>query len=193
MIIVQIGTNNGVDPCSEFVLANKDKITELHLIEPQSACNTHIDKVYEDVSNVEIYNIAISDNPLISELTIYFPTANTISGHSSSDYNHLIAHNHRDISCITVPAYTLEKFFDLNGITHCDRLYIDTEGLDCKILLGFNFAKYGINYIEFETIHADGAFNKGESYNRCVDKFRSLGYEIKDAGEFNQCAVKNHE
>ncbi len=193
MIIVQVGTNNGVDPCSEFVLANKTDITELHLIEPQSTCNAHINKVYHNISNVKIHNIAISDNPLITELTIYYPSNNDISGHSSSDYNHLVAHSHRDISHITVPAYTLEKFFELNGITHCDRLYIDTEGLDCKILLGFDYAKYNINYIEFETIHADGTFNKGENYNKCVDKFTSLGYTVKDAGEFNQCAVKNHE
>jgi FkbM family methyltransferase len=193
MIIVQVGTNNGVDPCSEFVLANREHITELHLIEPQAMCNEHIRKVYQAISNVKIHNIAISDNPLISELTIYFPTANAISGHSSSDYNHLIAHSHRDISHITVPSYTLEKFFELQGITRCDRLYIDTEGLDCKILIGFDYAKYDINYVEFETIHADGAFNKGGSYNKCVDKFRSLGYDIQDAGEFNQCAIKNHE
>ena len=190
MIIVQVGTNNGVDSCSEFVLKNKDQITEVHLIEPLAACNAHIENVYKDVPNHKIYNVGISDNTNSEEITIYYPSSNTISGHSSSDYKHLTAHQHSDISHVTVPCYTLEKFFELHNITKCDRLYIDTEGLDCKILLGFDYAKYGISYIEFEVIHADGAFNKGESYNKCVDKFRACGYSISPAGEYNECAVK---
>lgn len=190
MIIVQVGTNNGVDSCSDFVLKNKELITEVHLIEPLVACNAHIKSVYKDVNNYKIYNVGISDNPHSKEITIYYPASNAISGHSSSDYGHLTAHHHSVISHVTVPCYTLEKFFELNNITKCDRLYIDTEGLDCKILLGFDYTKYGISYIEFEIIHADGAFNKGESYNKCVDKFHACGYNVNPAGEYNECAVK---
>ena len=190
MTIVQVGTNNAVDPCSEYVLRNKELVTSLHLIEPLSACNTHINRVYSAVPNYKIYNIGITDNPADKEITIYYPTSNSISGHSSSSKQHLRLHHHNDLSSVTVPAYTLEKFFELNSIKVCDRLYIDTEGLDCKILLDFDFTKYSINYIEFEIIHADGTFNKGENYNKCIQKFNSLGYRIEEAGEFNQCAIK---
>lgn len=190
MIIVQVGTNNGVDSCSNFVISNKDLITEVHLIEPLAACNPHIESIYRDVSNCKIHNIGISDDPRVGEINIYYPTNNPISGHSSSNYEHLTAHQHSNVSHVTVPCYTLERFFEINNITVCDRLYIDTEGLDCKILLDFDYNKYKINYIEFEIIHADGAFKRGEIYNRCVARLRDCGYAVASAGEYNECAIK---
>ena len=190
MTIVQVGANNGVDPCSDFVIKNKDHIKEVHLIEPLIACNDHINKVYKDIPNVKIHNIAISDNSLLKELSIYYPKYDTISGHSSSNYSHLTAHSHHEIDFVTVPCFTLEDFFINNDIIKCDRLYIDTEGLDCKILLGFDYVKYDISYVEFEVIHADGTFNKGENYEKCVAKFVANGYRIAPAGEFNECAIK---
>lgn len=191
MIIVQVGTNNGVDACSDFVLKNKDAISCVHLIEPLASCNEHIKNIYKDIPNVHIHNVAISDNTNLTELSIFYPKGDSISGHSSSDVGHLYAHGHSQINFVSVPCFSLDKFFQANNITSCDRLYIDTEGLDCKILLGFDFVKYGIKYIEFETIHADGAFNKGESYKKCIDKFLDLGYRIETAGEFNECAIKD--
>jgi FkbM family methyltransferase len=191
MTIVQIGANNGIDSCSDFVIKNKERIKEVHLVEPLQACNEHIKKVYKDIPNVKIYNLAISENPILKEMSIYYPKHDNTSGHSSSNYGHLTAHSHSEIEFVTVPCFTLEAFLLNNGITACDRLYIDTEGLDCKILLGFDFNKYGISYVEFEIIHADGTFNKGEIYNKCVAKFIENGYRIETAGEFNECAIKN--
>lgn len=191
MIIVQIGANKGDDSCSDFVIKNKGLIEEVHLVEPLATCNTHINNVYKDIANVKIYNLAITDNPILKEMTIYYPKQDNMSGHSSSIYSHLTAHSHAEIEFVTVSCFTLEDFFLNNGINKCDRLYIDTEGLDCKILLGFDFNKYNIRYIEFEIIHADGTFNKGESYNKCIAKFIENGYRIEAAGDFNECAVKN--
>lgn len=191
MTIVQIGTNNGVDSCSDYILRNKDIVKEVHLVEPLNACNEHIRRVYRDIDNVKIYNMAISDNYELKEIDIYYPAYDKISGHSSSNYGHLTAHHHHTIESVKVPCCTLEDFFTTNNIKKCDRLYIDTEGLDCSILIGFDYVKYNISYIEFEVIHADGTFRKGDNYEKCVAKFLSNGYRMSTAGEFNECAIKN--
>lgn len=190
MIIVQIGTNIGKDECSNFIFKNKDKITHLFLIEPQLNCIKHIKTLYKDFKNVNIFNIAITDNPEIDKITLYYPKNNKISGHTSSIEKHLYLHRHKEIEAITVPALTLDKFFTVNNINKCDRLYIDTEGLDCKILLGFDYSKYNIQYIEFEVIHSDAPLSKGEIYKNCVDKFIKNGYKVEKSNIYNDRAIK---
>lgn len=190
MTIVQIGTNNGADDCNTFVRQNKDTIDKVYLIEPLAKCNTHIIDMYNGIPNVSIHNIGISDNPLQDEITMFHPAHDETSAHSASNIEHLIGHDHRDIHSIVVPCMTLDKFFETNNITQCDRLYIDTEGLDCKILLGFDFVKYDIKYIEFEILHTDGVFTRGELYDKCISKFKASGYRITAGGQYNECAIK---
>ena len=85
---------------------------------------------------------------------------------------------------------SMEKFFQSQGITKCDRLYIDTEGLDCKILLSFDISKYNFEWIEFEILHTDGVFQRGPNYNNVIKMLTSLDYEIVEAAKFNLAARK---
>jgi FkbM family methyltransferase len=190
MNIVQIGTNDATDSCFEYVIKNINKIEVLHTIEPLTSCLENIKNAYKQVKNLNIHNIAITDNSDINELTIYTPSYNLKSQHASTNYEHLIKLNNSNIIEVKIPCLTLNDFFSKNNIKKCDRLYIDTEGLDCKILLSFDLIKYDVSYIEFETAHSDGLFTKGEIYERCVKKLTNLGYSIEKNGQLNEIAIK---
>ena len=85
-----------------------------------------------------------------------------------------------------MPAISLAGFLDSNKIEKCDRLYIDTEGLDCKIIFNFDIEKHNIRRIEFETLHSDGFQARGQNYNSCIEKLKTLGYKATEAGEYNE-------
>jgi hypothetical protein len=53
-------------------------------------------------------------------------------------------------------------------------------------VLNLDIQKYNIARIEFETLHSDGFFTKGQSYNSCIDKLKTLGYKATEAGEYNE-------
>lgn len=190
MNIVQIGVNKSQDSCYRFIKDNRDSISNIYLVEPLPGCIPDIQSAFKGFKNVKIFNIAISASANETTLKFYYPTRDIKSGHASFNYKHLIAHGHKEISSINIPVVTLEKFFTDNNIINCERLYIDTEGYDCQILLDFDFNKYNIKHIEFEKIHSDGSFRTGALYNKCIEKFKSNGFLIKNSGNFNCIATK---
>lgn len=204
MRIVQVGTNMGswevyndgtvgpvknengqiyFDSCLKFIKENKDNVEFVDLIEPLSECNPHIEKSYSFFDNKKIHNIAITNNPEQSVINIYRPKNNKTNGHSSYNINHLLIHNHKDVESVEVPCFTLNNFFELNTIKRCDRLYVDTEGLDCLILLDYDHNKYKTNYIEFEVAHSDGTNTRGNNYEKYISKLISEGFTINNSTE----------
>lgn len=190
MIIVQIGTNTAAweengqtffDPCLTFVKENQDQIEFLHLIEPISDCFPGIEKSYDFFERKKIHNIAITNNPEQKELEIFLPKHHKTSGHTSSNLQHLLSLGHRDIESRIIPCFTLNDFLALNSIDKCDKLFIDTEGLDCLILLDYDFEKYKTNYIEFEVVHADGPFTRADNAERCVSRLIAGGFTVTDS------------
>ncbi len=189
MTIVNVGANNGLDQCLQFVLKNLDKVDEVHLIEPSPECLEECRKNYGGIGQAKFHNLAmVSDNS--NWAILYRPKGQPLSGHSSINREHLFQHGHSLVEGIDVKAMSLGAFLDSLVVTKCDRLYIDTEGLDCQIILTLDVAKYGFDWIEFENIHADGPMNKGENYSLCVAKLKALGYSIKSTTEYNEAAYK---
>jgi len=187
MIIVQIGTNTAswelnnqtyYDSCLQFIKHNSKDIDFVHLIEPISDCNPCIEKSYNFFNNKKIHNIAITDKDNQDELEIFTPLNNKTSGHNSSNFTHLTKHGHLEITSKKVPCYTLNTFLELNNIPKCDRLYIDTEGMDCLILLNYNYNKFKTNYIEFEIAHADGPFTQSTNADQCIARLTLDGFTI---------------
>lgn len=188
MKIVQIGCNDGNDHCLAYVKNNLPQITEIHLVDPLPGCIEKAQKAYEGIKQAKFYQLMIGETN--GEGTIYYPTKDPTSGHSSSILTHMHAHAHTQLGTLKLKQVTLNTFMEENKINNCDRLYIDTEGLDCKILLGFDYMKYRVGYIEFEILHTDGPFYRGPIYEKCVTGFRKNGYEIRGASEYNQCAIR---
>jgi len=185
MIIVQVGCNNGKDHVLDFCLKNKESIEEIHLIEPNPEALQDCKQTYSDFKQAKFYNLAIVQNDSES-INLHIPQAKSLNGHASTITNHLIAHGHTSFTTINILSLTLSGFFDSNKIAKCDRLYIDAEGLDCDIILGVDICKYKIGRIEFEVLHTDGVFTKGEKYFSCVEKLTALGYRLTDASQYNE-------
>jgi len=185
MIIVQIGCNDGKDHVLDFCLKNRESIEEIHLIEPNPEALEDCKQTYSDFKQAKFHNLAIVTNNLDS-ISLYVPQGKSCNGHASTLANHLTAHGHTDFKTINVLATSLDRFFDSNKITKCDRLYIDAEGLDCDILLGLDVQKYRIARIEFEVLHADGVNKKAQKYSSCIDKLTALGFQPTDASEYNE-------
>jgi FkbM family methyltransferase len=185
MTIVQIGCNDGKDHVLDFCQKNKESIEAIHLVEPNPEALEDCKRTYSDLRQAKFHNLAIVANNLES-ISLYVPQGKSCNGHASIFANHLIAHGHQDFNTINVPATSLAGFFDSNKITKCGRLYIDAEGLDCAIILNSTIEKHNIRRIEFEILHTDGVFAKGQNYNSCIEKLKALGYKQVEAGEHNE-------
>lgn len=189
MTIVQIGCNDGKDHVLDFCLKNKDDIDEIHLVEPNPEALEDCKQTYSDFKQAKFYNLAIVPND-IESVNLYIPQVKSLNGHASTSTNHLITHGHNHFNSLNVIATNLNKFFDINKITKCKRLYIDTEGLDSDIILGLDFQKHNIGRIEFEILHTDGVFTRGQNYNSCIEKLKALGYKQTEAGQYNEAYEK---
>ena len=185
MTIVQIGCNDGKDHVLDFCIKNRESIEEIHLIEPNPEALEDCKQTYSDFKQAKFYNLAIVSNDFES-INLYVPQGKSWNGHASTFSSHLTAHGHQDFDTINVSATSLAGFFDSNKITKCDRLYIDSEGLDSYILLGLDIQKYRIARIEFEVLHTDGVNTKAEKYSLCVEKLTALGFQPTDASEHNE-------
>lgn len=185
MTIVQIGCNDGKDHILDFCKKNKENIEQIHLIEPNPEALEDCKQTYSDFKQARFYNLAIVPNN-VDSVDLHIPRSKALNAHASTLTNHLTSHGHIDFNTINVLATSLASFLDSNKIERCDRLYIDTEGLDCDIILGFDIQKYRIARIEFEVLHADGVNTKSEKYSSCIGRLKSFGYEPTDAGEHNE-------
>ena len=185
MTIVQIGCNNGKDHVLEFCLKNKEGIEAIHLVEPNPEALEDCKQTYSDFRQARFYNLAIVPNDADS-IDLHIPRSKSFNAHASTLTNHLTSHGHIDFNTINIPSTNLGRFFDSNNITKCDRLYIDTEGLDCEIILNLDIEKHNIRRIEFEILHTDGVFTRGQNYNSCIEKLKTLGYKATEAGEYNE-------
>lgn len=193
MTIVQVGTNKAIDSCQEFVKQNKDKIKNVYLIEPLSYYNSIIDSKYSFFSDVQIFNIAIVPTTEKSTIEIFHTKdLNRGGAHSSTSLNHLHAHKHNPslIQSTQVSCMTLNDFFRKNSINTCDRLYIDTEGMDCDILTSFELNSFDVKYIEFEYIHSDGPFKTGEKFENCKKFLIEHNYSVSQIDKLNCVAKK---
>jgi FkbM family methyltransferase len=185
MTIVQIGCNNGKDHILDFCQKNRDGIKAIHLVEPNPEALEDCKQTYSDLKQARFHNFAIVPNDA-GYVDLHIPSSKALNAHASTLKNHLIDHGHISFNTINVPSISLAGFLDSNKIEECDRLYIDTEGLDCEIILNFDIAKHNIRRIEFETLHSDGFLAKGQNYNSCIEKLKAIGYKATEAGEYNE-------
>ena len=189
MIILNVGANDGADDCIEFVLDNRESLSQVHLIDPSHEAIEKCRETYKEIPQARFHEVAIV--PDDSQIAIlYSPKNQPDSHHSSLIPNHTLYHGHKIIEGIAVKATSLPGFFEQNKITKCDRLYIDTEGMDSHILLALDFQKYKIAFIQFETLHSDGLATKGQNHAMLTKRLLSLGYSIRRSGEWNEIAEK---
>jgi len=179
MIAVQIGTNRADD--FFYSICREKKFDMIYLIEPLTRFNDVVHKYYDSFKH-KICNIAIKPKH-ITEALLY-------ELNDEGTHNSLIKRKShpewidKEPPHQIVPSITFDEFCIENGITEIELLCIDTEGLDCEILLSIDFDKVNIKEIiwevwSFENDDGDGIFRTG--LNVLVDvchKLNQLGYEV---------------
>lgn len=190
MTIVNIGANDGMDDCRDFVLANREKVRRVLLVEPSEEALEKCKKNYSDIPNAEFFNLAIV--PGDSNFAIlYSPKDEPQSHHSSLIPDHTLFHGYRKIEGIIRKAMGIEAFLKTNNAQGCDRLYIDAEGMDFHILSAIDFSKHKIGFIRYESYHFDGVTNKGQNHELFVQRLVGLGYSVRPDGQWNEIAEKS--
>lgn len=186
MIIVQVGCFDGDDDVYKFVMQNKDKINRLIIVEPLLAKLKEAKARYAKLNYLESFNIAIVPDENIKKITLYYPKdLNHAQLTSFNKDNVRKFFSDQDISSFEIEALTINKLFSNLKLKNIDRLYVDTEGLDCKIILSLDLMKYNIKYIEYEYVHCDGVNNYSETGHKTESLLLSLGYNKILSPPFN--------
>ena len=198
--LVVIGAHTG-----EF-LANliKNYIKQrILLVEPVPYNYQILEKEFKNLDNITICNKAIFDQRCKDNF--YFVKKNSISKlgkHWASqigsfDKNHILNHknkrfdiNEEDVECIEVDFITFEDLVQKYSITKIEKLQIDVEGAEYKIMKSINFESIEINNILFESKHFDGTFKEGKKLDEIKKKLLSNGYKISQIDKENILASK---
>lgn len=174
MNILQIGCNDGNDHVLQYAKAQAD-INKIILIDASFEALEKCKKTYRNIPNCQFLHSAVVTDD--SEFVNFFvPTKASDSQHCSLNFDHLLKHHHKDVSTIKVPAININAL--LETYKPIDRLYIDTEGLDCQLVSSIDFSKHKIPYIFFEFIHSDGAFNVGANFERVRNMLVNNKYNL---------------
>lgn len=194
MNIVQIGTNRAYDDVTELVKLYKDQIKNLILVEPLIMHHENIKKCYEDVKNVHIEFLAVTDKITLKELTFYYHKEDgpgfEVAGTSKE---HILKHSvfnpkltDEGIVELIVPCITLNTLLDKYNLDKIDVLYIDAEGIDDKLIYSLDLKRFNIINIIYEHLHING--------EEVIDYLEKQGYStIRNYGHngWSHAAVKN--
>ena len=198
--LVIIGAHSGIY-IKELIASYKNH--NILLIEPVPYNYELLEKKYGNHSNIFICKKAIIDKPKIDKF--YFVKKESISklgkhwasAIGSFDINHLLNHRNKrfkieeeDIEQIKIEFITFEKLTHIYSIKSIDKLQIDIEGAEFKVMDSINYEKIKINQIFFEAKHFDGTFKEGEKLDKIKKKLLSNGYKLQKIDEENILATK---
>jgi FkbM family methyltransferase len=186
MNIIQIGCFDGNDDVYTFVSQNYTNINKLILVDVLEEKIQEAKQIYSKYTFVDYLNIAIVDDDNIKNIVIYKPK-NLVHGQLTSIYKHNISKFFQDteIEQFSIDCISINKLFNKFYLKHIDRLYIDTEGLDCKIINSIDYELYDINYIEYEYVHSDGIDTYGDYGIKTENNLIRLGYKKQYKPPFN--------
>ena len=139
---------------TEFIKKNYNLGDKIYCVEANSLNIKKLKKTYEKYQNVEIYNLAITNNKSNKIKFFYtdkdaphFQVASIKEDHVKNQYPNEIVKN------FIVDAVTISDLFKLINQTNIDYLSIDLEGIDFEILMSIDFKKNQIKKISIEHLH----------------------------------------
>ena len=95
-----------------------------------------------------------------------------------------------DIEVTTIKCLSFKSLLQKHNITSIDKLMMDVEGAEYKILKSINYKEIIIKNIIFEKKHFDGPFKEGKKLNEIKNLLRYNKYELIDLDEENIEAKK---
>ena len=198
--LVVIGAHSGLflkDLVSEYQDQN------ILLVEPVPYNYEILDSEYKDDPKIIICKNAIIDKS--KKDFFYYVKKDSVtklgkhwaSQIGSFDKNHILNHknkrfdiNQNDIETIQIEFITFDDLIQKYSIKSIDKLQIDVEGAEYKIMNSINFQKIEINKILFESKHFDGTFVEGKKLQEIQEKLKSNGYKLQQIDKENILASK---
>jgi FkbM family methyltransferase len=184
MNIIQIGCHDGDDHVFNFISSNRDKISRAVLVEPLHEKIEEAKIRYKDFKFVEFLELAVVDFEGKNEVSFFFPEDLRHSQISSISLSHVEKHI-GGVKEIKVKCLNIKDFLIRLNMPTIDRFYIDTEGLDCKLIKQIDFSKYDIRYLEYEYVHSDGTDCYGENGRSVELMLLLMGYQKTHNPPFN--------
>ena len=198
--LVVIGAHSGVFLKKLIAEYTNQKIL---LVEPVPYNYEALEKEYINYPNILICRNAILDE--VKKDNFYYVKKDSISKlgkHWASqigsfDKNHILNHKNKrfniqdeDIQITEVEFITFNDLVKKYSIKSIDKLQIDVEGAEYKIMNSINYKEIKINNIVFESKHFDGTFTEGKKLNDIKNKLISNGYTLKQVDKENILATK---
>jgi len=198
--LVVIGAHSGIhikDLISEY--AN----SEILLVEPVPYNYQILENDYKNNENIFISRNAIFDEA--KKDNFYHVKKDSIkklgkhwaSQIGSFDKNHILNHKNKrfdikddDIQITEVEFITFQDLVKKYSINSINKLQIDVEGAEYKIMNSIDYNKIKIKNIFFESKHFDGTFTEGEKLKEIKDKLILNGYNLKQIDKENILATK---
>ena len=198
--LVVIGAHSGIhikDLISEY--ANQKVL----LVEPVPYNYQILENDYKNNENIFISRNAIFDEA--KKDNFYHVKKDSIkklgkhwaSQIGSFDKNHILNHKNKrfditddDIQITEVEFITFQDLVKKYSINSINKLQIDVEGAEYKIMHSIDYNKIKIKNIFFESKHFDGTFTEGEKLKEIKDKLISNGYNLKQIDKENILATK---
>ena len=198
--LVVIGAHSGLflkDLVSEYQDQN------ILLVEPVPYNYEILDSEFKDDPKIIICKNAIIDKSkkdffyYVKKESITKLGKHWASQIGSFDKNHILNHKNKrfdikedDIETIQIEFITFDDLIQKYSIKSIDKLQIDVEGAEYKIMNSINFQKIEINKILFESKHFDGTFIEGKKLQEIEEKLKSNGYKIQKIDNENILARK---
>ena len=198
--LVVIGAHSGIhikDLISEY--AN----SKILLVEPVPYNYQILENDYKNNENIFISRNAIFDE--VKKDNFYHVKKDSIkklgkhwaSQIGSFDKNHILNHKNKrfdieddDIQITEVEFITFQDLVEKYSINSINKLQIDVEGAEYKIMNSINYNKIEIKNIFFESKHFDGTFTEGKKLKEIKDKLVLNGYNLSQVDKENILATK---
>ncbi len=119
------------------------------------------------------------------------------TGIGSFKKKHILDHRYKrfkiedsDIEARDVEFITFDDLIKKYSIKSIDKLQIDVEGSEYKIMKSIDFNKVKIDKVFFECKHFDDTFTEGEKLEEIKNILSSKGYKLKRVDKENMIAEK---
>ena len=197
--LVSLGSHTGAWLQNEF---EKFKNTKNILVEPVPYNLKELKQRTFNYKNIIIEESAVSDKD--EKVSFYYVKRNSIdklkkhwsSGIGSFDKSHLLNHRSKrflisetDIEEITINCLSFSSLVKKYAIKSIQKLMLDIEGAEYKVLNTIDYKKIKINEIFFEKKHFDGFIKQGEKFNLIKSKLETNNYTLKDLDKENILAT----
>ena len=198
--LVVIGAHSGIhikDLISEY--ANQKVL----LVEPVPYNYQILENDYKNNENIFISRNAIFDEAKkdnfyhVKKESIKKLGKHWASQIGSFDKNHILNHKNKrfdikddDIQITEVEFITFQDLVKKYSINSINKLQIDVEGAEYKIMNSIDYNKIKIENIFFESKHFDGTFVEGKKLKEIKDKLILNGYNLKQIDKENILATK---